>query len=157
MTADAAALRASLPKGFGLIGAEPGKDGLKLTLSIPADWQVRDFSDETGLVVDLLKPAKPPTTGLTDLEKPQQPAAAEGAQHAAAPAETKPAAAAAPVPAPQAAKAAMIQRSPRSRPPARWRSPPPTSASPSAFPARPAAGLPRCRDDGARFRHAGHD
>lgn len=109
MTADAAALRSSLPKGFGLIGAEPSKDGLKLTLSVPADWQVRDFSDETGLVVDLLKPAKPPAAGLTDLEKPPQPAAAEGAQHAAAPAEAKPAPAAAPVPAPQAAKAAIVQ------------------------------------------------
>ncbi|SIQ21713.1 hypothetical protein SAMN05880592_10243 [Bosea sp. TND4EK4] len=105
MTADAAALRAGLPKGFGLMAAEPTKDGLKLNFSVPADWQVRDFSDETGLVVDLLKPAKPPIGSLTDLEKPQQPATPESAKPAPTTGEAKPGSAGPAVQEAQAAEA----------------------------------------------------
>lgn len=91
MSADAALLRAALPEGFGLVALEPGKGALKLSLSMPPDWQARDFSDETGLVVDLLKPAKPPSVALTDLEKPPVTPQAAAGNDAKAPPEPKPA------------------------------------------------------------------
>ncbi len=70
MTADAAALRGALPEGFRLTAIDNGKDALTVTLSMPEEWQQRDFSDETGLVLDLLKPAKSAPPPLVELPKP---------------------------------------------------------------------------------------
>lgn len=86
MTANAAALRTVLPDGVSLTALEPGREGLRLALSVPQDWQLRDFNDETGLVVDLLKPAKPTALTLADLQKlpaPDKPPEAAPAQTAA--------------------------------------------------------------------------
>jgi len=106
MNADEGALRGALPEDVRLAALDAGKDQLGLTLTLPKDWQVRSFDDETGLVVDLLRPANPKALSLAELAKPQEPAAppakpasepAAASAPAAAPAataEAKPAAAA---------------------------------------------------------------
>ncbi|MGY6248939.1 tetratricopeptide repeat protein [Bosea thiooxidans] len=116
MNADEGAIRAVLPEGISLAALDAGKEKLSLTLALPKDWQARSFDDETGLVVDLLKPARPAALSLAELAKPSEPAAPPAAslpppgpapvtQPAAGPlppAEVKPAVAApaAPEPAP---------------------------------------------------------
>ena len=69
MNVDAAAIRNALPSGIGLAALDAGKEALSLTLSLPKDWQARSFSDETGLVVDLLRPVKQEGLSLADLGK----------------------------------------------------------------------------------------
>ena len=93
MNVEAPAIRSALPDHVKLAGLDSGKESVGLTLTIPKDWQVRSFNDETGLVVDLLRPATANALSLADLEK-QQPAAppAPAAKPAEAKsAETKPA------------------------------------------------------------------
>lgn len=96
MNVEAGAIRSALPSDIGLAGFDAGKEALSLTLSLPKDWQVRSFNDETGLVVDLLRPVKQEALSLADLGKPQAPpppAATPAAPEAAAkPAATPPAA-----------------------------------------------------------------
>jgi tetratricopeptide (TPR) repeat protein len=82
LTIEAPAVRSALPDGIELATLDAGKEALSLTLSLPADWQARSFSDETGLIVDLLRPIKEQAPSLSDLGKP----AATPAPAAAAPA-----------------------------------------------------------------------
>lgn len=65
MTVDAAALRSALPADVSLASHDAGKSATSLVLAIPADWQTRSFSDEEGLIVDLLRPGKPPTMSMS--------------------------------------------------------------------------------------------
>jgi hypothetical protein len=94
MNVEAGAIRSALPTDIDLTGLDAGKEALSLTLSLPKDWQVRSFDDETGLVVDLLRPVKQEAPSLPELTKP--PAPTPPAPAAASPAEpaAKPAAAA---------------------------------------------------------------
>lgn len=94
MNVEVAAIRNALPAGIGLAGLDAGKEALSLTLSLPKDWQARSFSDETGLVVDLLRPVKQEALSLADLSKPlPQPAAKPAAAEAPAKPEAAPPAA----------------------------------------------------------------
>jgi len=97
MNVEAAAIRNALPTDIDLTGLDAGKDALSLTLSLPKDWQTRSFSDESGLVVDLLRPVKQEALSFVDLGKLQAPAtpapvAAPPAEPAAQPAMAQPAA-----------------------------------------------------------------
>ena len=73
MNVEAAAIRNALPTDIDLTGLDAGKEALSLTLSLPKDWQVRSFDDETGLVVDLLRPVKQEAPSLVELSKPPEP------------------------------------------------------------------------------------
>jgi tetratricopeptide (TPR) repeat protein len=73
MNVEAAAIRNALPTDIDLTGLDAGKEALSLTLSLPKDWQVRSFDDETGLVVDLLRPVKQEAPSLVELSKPPAP------------------------------------------------------------------------------------
>lgn len=98
MNVEAGAIRSALPSDIGLAGFNAGKEALSLSLSLPKDWQVRSFNDETGLVVDLLRPVKQEALSLADLGKPQAPtppppaSTPAAAEAAAKPAGTPPAA-----------------------------------------------------------------
>jgi hypothetical protein len=97
MNVEAGAIRSALPSDISLAGFDAGKEALSLTLSLPKDWQVRSFNDETGLVVDLLRPVKQEALSLADLVKPAAPTppapvAAPPAEPAAKPAAPQPAA-----------------------------------------------------------------
>lgn len=100
MNVEAAAIRSALPADIGLAGFDAGKEALSLTLSLPKDWQARSFDDETGLVVDLLRPVKQEAPSLADLGKPQPPAPTPPVEPAAKPGPPQPAVrqATAPVP-----------------------------------------------------------
>ncbi len=94
MNVEAGAIRSALPTDIGLTGLDAGKEALSLTLSLPKDWQIRSFDDETGLVVDLLRPVKQEAPSLTELAKPPvptPPAAAPPAEPAVKPAAIQPA------------------------------------------------------------------
>ncbi|BCB19250.1 hypothetical protein [Bosea sp. ANAM02] len=91
MNVEAGAIRNALPRDIDLTGLDAGKEALSLALALPKDWQMRSFSDETGLVVDLLRPVKQEALSLTDLIKPPAPTPAPPAEPAAKPA-TAPAA-----------------------------------------------------------------
>lgn len=77
VTIDARAIRSALPDKVKLAGDEATAQGATLKLALPADWQHRDFSDEDGLVLDLLPPERPqPKVTLaalapTEAAKPQ--------------------------------------------------------------------------------------
>lgn len=86
MNVEAHAIRSALPDHVKLTGLDAGNESVGLTLTIPKDWQARSFNDETGLVVDLLRPAPAGALSLADLEK-QQPATPSAS--AGRPAETK--------------------------------------------------------------------
>ncbi|WP_336814320.1 hypothetical protein [Bosea sp. MMO-172] len=106
MNVEAGAIRSALPTDIDLTGLDAGKEALSLTLSLPKDWQIRSFDDETGLVVDLLRPVKPEAPALAELAKPPAPtppapAATPSTEPAAKPAAVQPA-----TPAVQAAVAA---------------------------------------------------
>lgn len=95
MNVEAAAIRSALPTDIDLTGLDAGKEALSLTLSLPKDWQVRSFDDETGLVVDLLRPVKQEAPSLVELPKPPAPtppapAATPLAEPAPKPAATAP-------------------------------------------------------------------
>jgi len=75
MNVEAGEIRNALPPDVALSALDAGKDALSLTLALPKDWQARSFNDESGLVVDLLRPAKIGALSLPDLDKPQPPAA----------------------------------------------------------------------------------
>lgn len=93
MNVEVASIRNALPADVGLAALDAGKEALSLTLSLPKDWQTRSFNDETGLVVDLLRPVKQEAPSLADLGKPQAPPApAPAAALAAAEPPAKPAA-----------------------------------------------------------------
>ncbi len=91
MTVEPAVVRTTLPDGVALVSNETGKAATTLALTLPKDWQVRSFRDEEGIVLDMLKPAKPPAAA------PAGQASAPPAAVAAAPAA--PAATPAPTPA----------------------------------------------------------
>lgn len=97
MNVEAGAIRSALPTDIDLTSLDAGKEALSLTLSLPKDWQVRSFNDETGLVVDLLRPVKQESLSLADLNKLVPPPAAApastppAAEPAAAPSVAKPA------------------------------------------------------------------
>ncbi|WP_306222687.1 hypothetical protein [Bosea beijingensis] len=74
MNVEASAVRSALPSDIALTGLDAGKEALSLNLTLPKDWQVRSFNDETGLVVDLLRPVKQEALSLVDLGKPAAPA-----------------------------------------------------------------------------------
>ena len=94
MNVEVAAIRNALPSDIGLAALDAGKEALSLTLSLPKDWQVRSFDDETGLVVDLLRPVKQESLTLADLNKlAAPPAAPPAATPPAAEPPAKPAAA----------------------------------------------------------------
>lgn len=113
MNAEAAEIRNALPADVALSSLDAGKDALSLTLSLPNDWQSRSFNDETGLVVDLLRPVKIGALSLPDIDKPQPPAtpapatAAELAKPAVAQPAVQPA-----TPAPQPAAVAPAPEPP---------------------------------------------
>jgi hypothetical protein len=107
MNVDAGAIRSALPEGISLAGLDAGKEALSLTLTLPKDWQTRSFSDETGLVVDLLRPVKQEALAFGDLGKPAPPPAVAPAVPAATPAPAQPPAKpAAPAPAAKPAEPA---------------------------------------------------
>ena len=108
MNAEAPAIRSALPADVALTGLEAGKEALSLTFSIPKGWQTRTFNDETGLVVDLLRPVKPTVLSLAAPEQPPpaKPAAAPitepaAPQPVAAPPASAPLAVAAPAAVPE--------------------------------------------------------
>ena len=93
MNVEVGAIRSALPADIGFAGLDAGKEALSLALTLPRDWQARSFSDETGLVVDLLRPVKQEALSLADLSKPSPPpASAPGTSPAAAEPPAKPAA-----------------------------------------------------------------
>lgn len=94
MTVDAGAIRRALPEGVTLVSQETTENRTQLTLAIPKDWQLRHFKDDEGLMLDLLRPAKPGGVTLASL----QDSAAPGGKPAPAPA---------PATAPAASKPAM--------------------------------------------------
>ncbi|WP_293801666.1 hypothetical protein [uncultured Bosea sp.] len=107
MNVAAGAIRSALPTDIGLTALDAGKEALSLTLSLPKDWQVRNFSDETGLVVDLLRPVKQEALSLADLSKlAPQPAQPPAVKPAATEPPAKPEAA---PPATQQAAAPSVQ------------------------------------------------
>ncbi|WP_353182806.1 hypothetical protein [Bosea sp. (in: a-proteobacteria)] len=119
MNADEAAIRAALPESIGLAGLDAGKDALSLTLTLPKGWQARSFDDETGLVVDLLKPAKPATLTLAELAAPPEPVpppASESAPSASAGAAQPAAGQPAPPAAASAAVGAAVPAAPEPAP-----------------------------------------
>ncbi|WP_139221267.1 hypothetical protein [Bosea sp. OK403] len=69
LTVEPAALKHALPDGVALLSQETDETATRLELSIPKDWQVRNFQDEDGLTVDLLRPTK--TTGPTLASLPE--------------------------------------------------------------------------------------
>ncbi|KRE00213.1 hypothetical protein ASE63_09005 [Bosea sp. Root381] len=89
-----AAIRTALPEGVSLTSHEAGKAATRLALTLPKDWQVRSFRDESGLVLDLLKPVKIPAATLAD-QAVTTPVAAAGPTEKPAPAPAPPAAPAA--------------------------------------------------------------
>ncbi|CAI0343940.1 conserved hypothetical protein [Hyphomicrobiales bacterium] len=110
MMVEASEIRNALPDEIALAELDSGKDELSLTLSLPKDWQARTFDDETGLVVDLLRPTKVGALSLPDLERPQPPAAPAVAAPAK-PAATQPTPQLA-ASAPQPAAAAPVAEAP---------------------------------------------
>lgn len=64
MTVDPTPLRRDLPDGVSLVSHEADAAATRLTLALPEGWQARSFRDEAGLVVDLLRPGKPPMMSL---------------------------------------------------------------------------------------------
>lgn len=113
MRVEPGAIRTALPEGVSLTSHETGKAATRLALSLPKDWQIRSFRDETGIVLDLLKPVKIPEAALAD------PVAATPA------AATGPAAVQAPAPA----------AAPTAGEPAPTRAAPAPTAAPAAAPA----------------------
>lgn len=93
MNAEAPAIRSALPADVALTGLEAGKEALSLTFSIPKGWQTRTFNDETGLVVDLLRPVKPTVLSLAAPEQPPAPPAKPAAAPVTEPAAPQPVAA----------------------------------------------------------------
>lgn len=93
MSAEAPAIRSALPADVALTGLEAGKEALSLTFSIPKGWQTRTFNDETGLVVDLLRPVKPTVLSLAAPEQPPAPPAKPAAAPVTEPAAPQPVAA----------------------------------------------------------------
>lgn len=87
MNVEAGEIRSALPADVALTGLNAGKEALSLTFAVPKDWQARTFSDETGLVVDLLRPTKAGPLSLPDLDKPQPPAASPPAAAVVEPAK----------------------------------------------------------------------
>ncbi|MFJ5369363.1 hypothetical protein ACIPIA_09080, partial [Bosea sp. CER48] len=69
MNVEADEIRSALPADISLTALDAGKEALSLTLALPKEWQVRTFDDETGLVVDLLRPAKTGALTLPDPDK----------------------------------------------------------------------------------------
>lgn len=103
LTLDPPALRQALPEGVTLVSQENGDDATSLILSVPKDSRIRNFRDDDGLVVDLVRPEKPNQPAAVSLQQPPQaPPTAQAANGAApAPAGAAPAPpAAAPAPPP---------------------------------------------------------
>ena len=109
MSVDAAAIRRNLPEGVALTSSATEDASTSLQLAIPKDWQVRSFREDDGIVLDLLRPAKPDVLTLTGLQDKPAPPPTTPETAAAAPApaaeparDTAPALAAEPPPAPRA-------------------------------------------------------
>jgi tetratricopeptide (TPR) repeat protein len=109
MTIEAGAIRASLPDGVSLLSSAMEEHATKLVLGLPADWRVRSFRDEDGLVLDLLRPAKSDAATVDALQQPAEPVAG---------APVAPAATASPAPAIDKPAAAPTPPAARSNPPA---------------------------------------
>ena len=105
MTVEPGPIRSALPSGVALATHATTDAATQIDLTLPQDWRMRSFRDEDGLVVDLVRPGKPPATSLPGSAPQAQSAvpAAPGAA-AAAPAADRPAAQ--PAAAPTVAKAA---------------------------------------------------
>ncbi len=104
LAVDPRAIRQALPEGITLVGHDVDQASTKLQFEIPKDWTIRNFRDEDGSTIDLLRPVKPvgptlasPQVGTTPVAAPAAPAVkpAKPGEAAAVPAaEAKPAAAA---------------------------------------------------------------
>ncbi len=101
MTVEPGPIRSVLPDGVALAAHATTDATTQIDLTLPQDWRMRSFRDEDGLVVDLVRPGKPPAPTLSG-PAPQAPATPGPA--AAAPAADRPATQ--PAAAPTAAKAA---------------------------------------------------
>jgi len=118
MTVDTAALRNALPADVKLVSHETGKAKTSLSLSVPKDWQARDFRDDDGLIVDLLKPGKQPALTLAGLQQPPdamaKPALGAGAELPGPTPASKPATQTVPEAKPAATPAPAVDPMPQS-------------------------------------------
>lgn len=85
VTLDARAIRSALPDKVKLAGDEATAQGLTLKLALPADWQHRAFSDEDGMVLDLLPPERPQPKATPAVPVPAQASKPEPATATAPP------------------------------------------------------------------------
>lgn len=92
LAVDPAAIKDALPEGIALRSQDTGPTTTTVAIAMPKSWQIRSFSDEDGLTVDLLKPAgsaetppDPVAALLAAAEKPAGAAAAPGAPPASPP------------------------------------------------------------------------
>ncbi len=93
LSVDAAAIRQALPDGVTLVGQEVDQNATRLQLEIPKDRTLRNFRDEDGLTLDLLRPAKPAAPTPAALQDGAVPAVMPAAAGPLAKAAEKPAAA----------------------------------------------------------------
>jgi tetratricopeptide (TPR) repeat protein len=108
LAVDAGAIRDALPDGIALRSQDTGPATTTVAIAMPKSWQIRSFSDEDGLTVDLLKPAgaaeaapDPVAALLAATQAPAgAPAPASAPAGPATPAAEKPAAPPAAPPAP---------------------------------------------------------
>lgn len=105
LAVEPSAIKSMLPEGVTLKAQESNAGTTKLDLALPKDWQARSFRDDDGLIVDLVRPAKPGAVTLASL------------QNAVNDAEPKPPASAAPdtakpAPAPEPARAQPAEQAP---------------------------------------------
>lgn len=119
LTIEPSAIRPWLPEGVTLKAQESDASSTRLDLALPKDWQARNFRDDDGLIVDLLRPGKPSAMTLASL------------QNGASDAGSKPPASAVPdtakpAPAPEPARAQPAEQAP---PPVK-----PAAAAPAADP-----------------------
>jgi hypothetical protein len=92
MTVEPGAVRSALPEGVALAAHAVTDAATQLDLTVPQDWRMRSFRDEDGLVVDLVRPNKPPALVAPAGEPPAEtpPASPASARPEAAPAEPAP-------------------------------------------------------------------
>ncbi|RDJ27286.1 hypothetical protein DWF00_09960 [Bosea caraganae] len=93
------AIKPWLPEGVTLKAQETGTASTTIDLALPKDWQARSFRDDDGLIVDLLRPAKPGIVTLASLQtgandaspKPPASAAPDAVKPAPEPTRAQPA------------------------------------------------------------------
>lgn len=111
LAVEPSAIKPWLPEGVSLKGQDGDAGSTWIDLALPKDWQARSFRDDDGLIVDLVRPGKPPGITLASLQS------GAGAPAAAAPASAAPAASV-PAPAPEPPRTQAPQQPQAAPPPA---------------------------------------